>query len=84
MEWEDIEDEMKKKGFEKDQIIKILTDYRNGKLDKYEAMDALDLTEVRDLLALLSQYEIPPEDSPAYWQSDPSAKPLKDFFTDDG
>jgi len=83
MEWEDIEDEMKKKGFEKDQIIKILTDYRNGKLDKYEAMDALDLEEVRDLFAVMRCYNIPTaEDYPVYWQSDPSAKPLKDYFTD--
>jgi hypothetical protein len=69
---------------EKDDIIRILRDFQSGKLDKYEAMEALDLYQVRDLQALLSQYEIPPDDSPAYWQSDPSAKPLKDFFTDDG
>jgi hypothetical protein len=69
---------------EKDDIIKILRDYQSGKIDKYRAMEALDLDAVHQLLALLAQYKIPPEDSPAYWQSDPSAKPLKDFFTTDG
>ena len=69
---------------EKDEIIKILRDFQSGKIDKYRAMEALDLDAVHQLLDLLAQYEIPPEDSPAYWQSDPSARPLKDFFTDGG
>jgi len=69
---------------EKDEIIRILRDFQSGKLDKYEAMDALDLQYVHELLDLLAQYQIPPDDSPAYWQSDPSAKPLKDYFTDGG
>jgi hypothetical protein len=69
---------------EKDEIVKILRDFQSGKIDKYRAMEALDLDAVPQLLDLLAQYNIPPEDSPAYWQSDPSAKPLKDFFTDGG
>jgi hypothetical protein len=69
---------------EKDDIIKVLRHYQSGKIDKYRAMEALDLDAVHQLLDLLAQYEIPPEDTPAYWQSDPSARPLKDFFTDGG
>jgi hypothetical protein len=69
---------------EKDEIIKILRDFQSGKIDKYSAMEALDLDAVHQLLDLLAQHEIPPEDTPAYWQSDPSARPLKDFFTDGG
>jgi hypothetical protein len=69
---------------EKDEIIKILRDFQSGKIDKCSAMEALDLDAVHQLLDLLAQYEIPPEDTPAYWQSDPSARPLKDFFTDGG
>jgi hypothetical protein len=65
-----------------DRIRQVLNDYRSGKLDKYEAMDALDLDGVRDLLALLAQYGVGPELSPDYFQSDPSAKPVKDFFTE--
>jgi hypothetical protein len=69
---------------EEDRILQLLKDYRSGKLDKYEAMDALELDNVGDLLALLAQYGVGPELSPAYYQSDPSAKPLKDFFAEGG
>jgi hypothetical protein len=69
---------------EEDRIRQVLTDYQTGKLDKYEAMDALDLDNVRDLHALLAKHGVGPELSPDYYQSDPSAKPLKDFFTEGG
>jgi hypothetical protein len=65
-------------------IRQVLTDYQTGKLDKYEAMDALDLDHVSDLLDLLAQYGVGPELSRDYFQSDPSAKPAKDFFTEGG
>jgi hypothetical protein len=68
---------------DEDSIRKVLMDYRSGKLDKYEAMDALELDYVRDLFALVAQYGIPPELSRDYFQSDPSAKPVQDFFTED-
>jgi hypothetical protein len=67
---------------EEDRICRVHEDYRSGKIDKYEAMDVLDLDDVSDLLALLARYEVPPELSSAYYQSDPSAKPVKDFFTE--
>ena len=69
---------------DEDRIRQVLMDYRSGKLDKYEAMDALDLDHVRELLNLLARYGVPPELSPDYYQSDPSAKPVKDFFTEGG
>jgi hypothetical protein len=69
---------------EEDRVRRILEDYRSGKFDKYEAMDALDLDHVSDLLNLLAQYGVGPELSPDYSQSDPSAEPLKDFFTEGG
>ena len=65
-------------------IRQVLTDFQTGKLDKYEAMDALDLDNVRDLHSLLAQYGVGPELSRDYFQSDPSAKPLKEFSTEDG
>ena len=65
-----------------DRIRQVLMDYRSGKVSKYDAMDALDLDEVRDLFALVAQYGIPPELTRDYFQSDPSAKPAKDFFTE--
>ena len=65
-----------------DRIRQVLNDYQSGKFDKYEAMDALDLDEVRDLFALVAQYGVGPELSRDYFQSDPSAKPAKDFFTE--
>ena len=65
-----------------DRIRQVLQDYQSGKLDKYEAMDALDLDHVSDLLDLLAQYGVGPELSRDYFQSDPSAKPAKDFFTE--
>jgi len=70
------------KDTEEDRIRQVLTDYQSGKFDKYEAMDALDLDNVRDLLDLLAQYDVGPELSRDYYQSDPSAKPVKDFFTE--
>jgi hypothetical protein len=63
-------------------IRQLLNDYQSGTLDIYEAMDVLDLDDVSDLLALFAQYGVPPELSSAYYQSDPSAKPVKDFFTE--
>ena len=45
-----------------DRTRQILEDYRSGKLDKYEAMDALDVDHVSDLLALLR----------AIWSSSPA------------
>jgi hypothetical protein len=68
---------------EDDTIRQVLSDYQSGKLDKYEAMAALDLEHVRDLLALLAQYGVGPELSSDYFQSDPSAPPVKDFFTEE-
>ena len=68
---------------EEDRILQILKDYRSGKFDKYEAMEALDLDNVRELHALLAQYGVGPELSSDYFQSDPSAKPVRDFFTED-
>ena len=65
-----------------DRIRQVLSDFQTGKLDKYEAMDALDLDYVSELLDLLAQYGVGPELSRDYFQSDPSAKPAKDFFTD--
>ena len=67
---------------DEDRIRQILDDYRSGKFDKYEAMDALDLDNVRELLALLAKYGVGPEFSPDPWQSNPSAKRPKDFFTE--
>lgn len=69
---------------EKARIRQVLTDFETGKLDKYEAMDALDLDRVDDLLRLLAQYGIGPELSRDYHQSDPSARPAKDYFTEEG
>jgi hypothetical protein len=37
---------------------------------------------VRQTLNLLAQYGVGPDLSPDPYQSDPSAKPLKDFFTE--
>jgi hypothetical protein len=65
-----------------DRTRQILEDYRSGKLDKYEAMDALDVDHVSDLLALLAQYGVAPQLSGDHYQSDPSAKPVEDFFTE--
>ena len=65
-----------------DRIRQVLKDYQSGKLDKYEAMEALELDSVRELLALLAQYGVGPELSRDYFQSDPSAKPAKDFFSE--
>ena len=67
---------------EEDRIRQVLNDYRSGKIDKYEAMDVLDLDHVRELLDLFARYGVPPELSSAYYQSDPSAKPVQDFFTE--
>jgi hypothetical protein len=67
---------------EEDRIRQVLTDFQAGKLDKYEAMDALDLDRVDELLTLLAHYGVGPELSRDYFQSDPSAKPSKDFFTE--
>ena len=67
---------------EEARIRQVLTDFQTGKLDKYEAMDALDLDRVGDLMTLLAQYGIGPELSRDYFQSDPSAKPAKDYFTE--
>jgi len=67
---------------DEDRIRQVLTDYRSGKFSKYDAMDALDLDNVRDLFALVAQYGIPPELTRDYFQSDPSAKPVKEFFTE--
>jgi hypothetical protein len=67
---------------DEDRIRQVLTDYQTGKLDKYEAMDALDLDHVSDLLDLLAQYGVGPELSRDYFQSDPSAKPVQDYFTE--
>ena len=65
-----------------DRIRQVLKDYQSGKFDKYEAMDALDLDHLRELLALLARYGVGPELSPDSYQFDPSAKPVKDFFTE--
>jgi len=65
-----------------DRIRQVLMDYRSGKINRYDAMDALDLEEVRDLFALAAQYGAGPELTRDYFQSDPSAKPVKDFFTE--
>ena len=67
---------------EEGRIRQILEDYRSGKFDKYEAMEALDLDSVRELLGLLALYGVGPELSRDYYQSDPSAKPVKDYFTE--
>ena len=67
---------------EEGRIRQVLEDYRSGKFDKYEAMDALELDSVRDLLGLLAQYGVGPELSRDYFQSDPSTNPVKDFFTE--
>ncbi len=68
---------------DEDRIRQVLTDYRSGKFSKYEAMDALDVDHVSDLLALMAQYGIGPKLTGDYFQSDPSAKPVEDFFTED-
>jgi hypothetical protein len=65
-----------------DRIRQVLTDYQSGKFNKYEAMDALDLNHVDELLDLLAQYGVGPALSRDYFQSDPSAKPVQDFFTE--
>jgi len=66
----------------KHEIRAVLKDYHSGKLDKYEAMDALDLDSVRDLLNLCAECEVPPEQERAYFQSDPTAQPIKDLLSD--
>jgi hypothetical protein len=67
---------------EETRICQILEDYRDGKLDKYEAMDALDLDNLRELLDLLARHGVGPELSRDYFQSEPSARPAQDYFTD--
>jgi hypothetical protein len=69
-----------KKGMKKARICKILKDYQSGKLTKDEAMDKLDLDRVSDLLDLCAKYKILPDKTPFYWQSDPSAKPVEEYF----
>jgi hypothetical protein len=46
--------------------------------------DALDLNHVDELLDLLAQYGVGPELPRDYYQSDPSAKPVRDSFTESG
>ena len=70
------------KDTEKDPIRLILEDYRSGKLDKYEAMEALELDELRELFALLAKYGVGPELTRDLWQSNPSGKSPKDYFTE--
>ena len=66
-----------------DRILQVLRDYQSGKFDKYEAMDALDLDHVGDLLSLLSRYEVGPELTRDYFQTDPSAKTIKELLSED-
>lgn len=69
---------------EEDRIRQVLTGFQTGKFDKYEAMDQLDIDHVDELFDLLAQYGLWPELTPDPYQSDPSAKPAKDYFTEDG
>jgi hypothetical protein len=80
-----IENEMDEDSTEidEDRIRQVLKDYRSGKFSKYDAMDALDLDNVRDLFALAARYGAGPELTRDYFQSDPAAKPAKDLFTED-
>ena len=71
-----------KKNMKKDRICKILKDFQGGKFDKYEAMYKLGLEDVSELLALCAEYDVHPDDAPAYRQSDPSAKHAREYFTD--
>ncbi len=64
-------------------IYQILLEYRCGKLDRYEAMDALDLDSTRELNKLCSLYKLPLELEAAPFQSDPSAPPVTEYFTED-
>lgn len=65
---------------QKDRIYKILKDYQNAKIDKHGAMMALGIDHVGELLSLLHEYKIPPEDSSAYFQSDASQPEVGAFF----
>ncbi len=67
---------------ENDAIRQVLLDYRSGKIDKYEAMDALDLDRVSELLKLMARHGIGPELEGDHFQSDPSAPPVEDCFTE--
>ncbi len=69
---------------DEDRIRQVLNDYRSGTINKYKAMNALEVNNVWDLHDLLAQYGVGPELTPDYFQSDPSAKPVKDFFTEGG
>lgn len=69
---------------EEDRIRQVLMDYRSGQLNKYEAMDALELDNIHELFNFLAKYGIPPELTPFHYQSNPSAKPLKDFLKEEG
>ena len=61
----------------------VLFDFQIGKINKYEAMAALDLEYVDELLALIAEYGIGMHLTGNHFQSDPSAPPLKDYFTED-
>lgn len=69
---------------EEDRKRQVISDFESGKLDKYEAMDALDLDHVWELLEVQAKYGGGPELTRDYFQSDPSAPPAKDFFTEGG
>lgn len=63
----------------KQRIYKILKDYRAGKIDKYGAMDALNLDTIYDLYSLLQEFQLAPSPEAANYQSD-GAAPLSGYF----
>ena len=68
---------------QKHEIYKILKEYNSGKLNKYEAMELLDVEEIGELFSLLAEYKIPPVMEAAYFQSDASQPPLESYFSDE-
>jgi transcriptional regulator with XRE-family HTH domain len=64
-------------------ISQVLLDYRSGKISKSTAMDMLDLEYVDELLTLIAEYGIGMHLTGNHFQSDPSAKPVEDYFTED-
>ena len=65
---------------QKQEIYKILKEYQGEKLSKREAMASLGIDSVTQLLALLRDHNLAPEDASSYFQSDASKPYVGDFF----
>ena len=65
---------------QKNKIYGIVKDYQAGVLDKFEAMDALNVDSIGDLLTLCDRFNVVSMQSDAT-QSDAEAPSPESFFT---